>query len=65
MVETKRKKISIKLVRGISAASGKQAKVLEALGLRRTNAVVAHFDSPTILGMIKKVSHLVQVQDAE
>jgi ribosomal protein L30/L7E len=26
---------------------------------------VAHFDSPTILGMIKKVSHLVQVQDAE
>jgi ribosomal protein L30 len=33
--------------------------------LRRTNAVVAHFDSPTILGMIKKVSHLVQVQDAE
>jgi large subunit ribosomal protein L30 len=65
MVETKRKKISIKLFRGVSAASGKQAKVLEALGLRRTNAVVAHFDSPTILGMIKKVSHLVQVQDAE
>ncbi len=65
MVETKRKKLSIKLVRGISAASGKQAKVLEALALRRTNAVVTHFDSPTILGMIKKVSHLVQVQDAE
>ncbi|MFM7458373.1 MAG: 50S ribosomal protein L30 [bacterium] len=65
MVETKRKKLSIKLVRGISAASDKQSKVLEALGLRRTNAVVVHFDSPTILGMIKKVSHLVQVQDAE
>jgi large subunit ribosomal protein L30 len=65
MVETKRKKLSIKLVRGISAASSKQAKVLEALGLRRTNAIVSHFDSPTILGMIKKVSHLVQVQDAE
>ncbi len=65
MVDTKRKKIFIKLVRGISAASEKQAKVLEALGLRKTNAVVAHFDSPTILGMVNKVSHLVEVKDVE
>lgn len=63
MAEKNRKKISIKLVRGYAAASKKQSKVLESLGLRKTNAVVDYFDSPTILGMVKKVEHLVQVQE--
>jgi len=65
MAETKRKKLSIKLVRGVSAATEKQSKVLQALGLKRTNSEVAHFDSPTILGMINRVSHLVEVQEAQ
>jgi large subunit ribosomal protein L30 len=58
-VETK--KLKIKLVRGISAADKKQIKVLSALGLRRTGRQVEHSASPTILGMINKVSHLVEV----
>jgi len=61
MAETKQKKLSIKLVRGKAKASKKQALVLESLGLRRSQAVVQHDDSPTILGMINKVSHLVEV----
>ena len=35
MAEQNKKKLSIKLVRGKAAASKKQAKVLESLGLRK------------------------------
>ncbi|NQY80534.1 MAG: 50S ribosomal protein L30 [Candidatus Caenarcaniphilales bacterium] len=63
MAEQKKKKLSIKLVRGYAAASKRQSKVLESLGLRRTNAVVEHFGSATIMGMVKKVDHLVQVEE--
>jgi large subunit ribosomal protein L30 len=55
------KKITIKLTRGRAAASKKQAKILDSLGLRRTNSSVEHFDSNTILGMLNKVNHLVTV----
>lgn len=58
---TKEKKLSIKLVRGYKAADKKQQKVLEALGIRKSQQVVQHDDSPTIMGMINKVSHLVEV----
>lgn len=61
--ENKDKKLAIKLVRGPAAASKKQAKVLESLGLGKCNSVVFHDDGPTILGMINKVSHLVEVTD--
>ena len=63
MAEQNKKKLSIKLVRGKAAASKKQAKVLESLGLRKTNAEVSHFGSDTIMGMIKKVDHLVKVEE--
>ena len=59
--ETKKKKLSIKLVRGISKADTKQTKVLAALGLRKSGKTVQHDDGPTILGMLNKVSHLVEV----
>jgi large subunit ribosomal protein L30 len=36
--------------------------VLQALGLRKMNHTVEHFDSPMIRGMIFKVSHLVSVE---
>jgi|NOAtaT_6_FD_contig_41_1180202_length_579_multi_2_in_0_out_0_2 large subunit ribosomal protein L30 len=58
---TETKKLKIKLVRGISAADKKQQKVLLALGLKKTGREVEHNASPTILGMINKVSHLVEV----
>jgi large subunit ribosomal protein L30 len=58
---TKEKKLSIKMVKGYKAADKKQQKVLESLGIRKSQQVVQHDDSPTILGMIRKVSHLVEV----
>lgn len=38
-----------------------QRRTIVGLGLRRLNHTVEHDDSPSILGMINKVQHLVDV----
>jgi large subunit ribosomal protein L30 len=38
-----------------------QKRTLEALGLRGIGKEVIHISSPSIVGMIKKVEHLVSV----
>jgi large subunit ribosomal protein L30 len=40
-----------------------QKKTMQALGLRRMNHSVEHEATPQILGMIRKVSHMVQVEE--
>ena len=40
----------------------KQKLTLAALGLRKLGMTVEHDDTPNILGMINKVSHLVTVE---
>ena len=52
-------KIKIKQVRSRIGRPKDQRRTLDALGLRRMNAVVEHNATPQILGMVKKVSHLV------
>ncbi|MBZ0169988.1 50S ribosomal protein L30 [Candidatus Methylomirabilis lanthanidiphila] len=42
-----------------------QAQVLAGLGLRRINHSVVRADTPIIRGMIRKVVHLVEVQQVE
>jgi large subunit ribosomal protein L30 len=42
-----------------------QRQVLAGLGLRRLNQSVHRPDTPTIRGMIGKVSHLVEVHRAD
>ena len=54
-------KIKIKKVRSRSGRTKDQRRTLDALGLRKMNAVVEHNATPQILGMVKKVSHLVTV----
>lgn len=39
-----------------------QKRTLKSLGLTKLNQSVEHEDTPTILGMIKKVNHLVSVE---
>lgn len=41
----------------------KQRATVQALGLRKLHQVVEHEDTPVIRGMVKKVSHLVQVEE--
>ena len=42
-----------------------QKRSVRALGFRSLNGVVEHDDSPQILGMIRKVRHLIEVEKIE
>ncbi|MBL6648805.1 MAG: 50S ribosomal protein L30 [Flavobacteriaceae bacterium] len=55
-------KIKIKKIRSEIKKPGNQKKTLLALGLKKIGQVVEHEDSPNILGMVKKVEHLVSVE---
>jgi len=57
------KKIKIKQVKSTIGASEKQVRVVKALGLNKKDQVVEHMPSKTILGMVNKVSHLVEIVD--
>ncbi len=56
-------RIRIKLVRSpISCVPAHRATV-KALGLRRLNAVVEKAATPPILGMVRTVSYLLEVEE--
>jgi len=54
-------KIRIQKVRSTIKSPKNQKLVMQALGLRKMNSIVEHEDSPSILGMVEKVKHLVKV----
>ena len=54
-------KITIKQVRSRIGRPIDQKRTLDALGLKKINSTVEHNSSPQILGMVKKVSHLIKV----
>ena len=56
-------KIKIKQIRSSIGRPKDQKRTLDALGLRKMNAVVEHKSTPQILGMVHKVKHLVTVVD--
>jgi len=55
-------RIKVKQVRSMIKRPADQKKTLAALGLRKMNQVVEHEDTPQIMGMVKKVAHLVEVE---
>ncbi|EAP88251.1 MULTISPECIES: 50S ribosomal protein L30 [Croceibacter] len=57
-------KIKVTKVRSDIKRPKDQKLTLRALGLRRIGQVVEHEDTPNILGMVNKVSHLVSVEEA-
>lgn len=42
-----------------------QRRIIQSLGLRRLRHSVVHADTPTIRGMINKVTHLVTVEEVD
>ncbi|NLC06491.1 MAG: 50S ribosomal protein L30 [Syntrophomonadaceae bacterium] len=42
-----------------------QKRVIQSLGLRKLNSSVVHADTPAIRGMVRKISHLVTVEEVE
>lgn len=57
------KRIRIQLVRSIIDEPHRNKKTVKALGLRKLNSVVEHQATPQILGMVRKVHHLVKVEE--
>ena len=58
-------KLSISQCRSAIGKAKGQQDTIKALGIRRLHHVVVHEDSPQIRGMIRKVSHLLQVREIE
>ena len=42
-----------------------QKRTLEALGLRKIGQVVEHDATPSVIGMVNKVKHLVSVEETK
>lgn len=61
--ETAAKSIRVTLVRSPIGYSKDQKNTVLALGLRRMHQTVEHRDNPAVRGMIRKVVHLVQVEE--
>lgn len=58
-------KIRITQLRSSIGTKPRQRATLKALGLKRIRHQVVQDDSAVILGMLKKVSHLVEVEEAK
>ena len=56
-------KLKITQVRSAINRPPAQRRVIAALGLRHHQATVLHDDTPSIRGMVRKVRHLVRVEE--
>jgi large subunit ribosomal protein L30 len=56
-------KLKIVLKRSTSNTSKSHEATVRALGLRKIGSSVEHEDTPQIRGMIRKVAHLVAVEE--
>ena len=56
-------KIRIKQVRSKIDRPERQKRTLEALGLRKMNQTVEHEATPSIVGMVNTVKHLVSFEE--
>ncbi|OLR55687.1 50S ribosomal protein L30 [Hornefia porci] len=56
-------KLKITLTKSTIGASPRQKKVVEALGLRKMHHSVELEDTPATRGAVRKVSHLVTVEE--
>jgi large subunit ribosomal protein L30 len=57
------KKIRIRLVRSTIRALPNQRATVRSLGLRKIGSSTEQEASPSVLGMVKVVSHLVSVEE--
>lgn len=57
------KKLKITLAKSLIGSTPYQRKVVEALGLRKTNSSVELADTPAVRGSVAKVPHLLKVEE--
>lgn len=56
-------KLKITQVKGLVNTNQNQRRVMQSLGLRKIRHSVEHQDNPAIRGQIRKVAHLLQVEE--
>jgi large subunit ribosomal protein L30 len=61
--ETSMKKLKITLVKSPIDRSERQKLTVQALGLGKTNSSKEVVATPQVLGMIRKVTHLLKVEE--
>lgn len=64
MAKAKTKTVKITLKRSVIGAKPKTRATVDGLGLRKINQTVEMVDSPSLRGMLAKVSHLVEVEES-
>ncbi|MGE5463772.1 MAG: 50S ribosomal protein L30 [Syntrophothermus sp.] len=57
------KTVLVTLVRSPIGYTKDQKQTALALGLRRMHQTIEHRDTPALRGMIRKIEHLVQVEE--
>lgn len=55
--------LTVKLIKSGIGKPQKHRQILQGLGLTKLNKSVILADTPEIMGMIKKISHMVQVSE--
>jgi large subunit ribosomal protein L30 len=58
------KTVFVTLVRSPIGYTKDQKQTVLALGLRRMHQTIEHHDTPAVRGMIRKIEHLVKVEEA-
>ena len=58
-------KLKITLVKSVIGYAEDQRQTVKALGLKKMNSSVIQEDTAVIRGMIKKVNHLVSVDEVQ
>lgn len=56
--------VKIRQVKSSNGSDKAQLATLESLGLRRIGQTVEHEDRPQLQGMIRRVAHLVEVEES-
>ncbi len=56
-------KIKVTKVKSAINRTKRQKLTLLALGLKKIGQTIEHEDTPNILGMVRKVNHLVSVEE--
>jgi large subunit ribosomal protein L30 len=56
-------RLKITLVRGLVGTTADQRDTVRSLGLRRIRQSVVRDDRPEVRGMVRKVLHLVKVEE--
>lgn len=57
-------KVKITQIKSVIDRSEKQKRTIQALGLKKINHTVEVEATPAIIGMIRKVNHLVVIEES-